>query len=63
VVTPGAPVREAEQRIAREAVEAAAAIGLTGLEVPVAWGGLGLGFGIKAQVVELLGAAAWAAPH
>lgn len=57
VVTPGAPVWEAEMRIAREAVEAAAAIGLTGLEVPVAWGGLGLGFGIKAQVAELLGAA------
>ena len=57
LVTPGAPVWEAERRIAREAIEAAAAIGLTGLEVPQAWGGLGLGFGIKAQVAELLGAA------
>jgi alkylation response protein AidB-like acyl-CoA dehydrogenase len=57
VVHPGAPRWEAEQRIGREAVVAAAAIGLTGLEVPTAWGGLGLGFGIKAQVAEVLGAA------
>lgn len=57
VVTPGAPRWEAEMRIGREAVEAAAAIGLTGLEVPTEWGGLGLGFGIKAQVAEVLGAA------
>jgi len=57
VVMPGAPRWEAEQRIGREAVEAAAAIGLTGLEVPAAWGGLGLGFAIKAQVAEALGAA------
>ena len=41
VVMPGAPRWEAEQRIGREAVEAAAAIGLTGLEVPESWGGLG----------------------
>jgi alkylation response protein AidB-like acyl-CoA dehydrogenase len=54
---PGAPRWEAEQRIGREAVEAAAAIGLTGLEVPTSWGGLGLGFAIKAQVAEALGAA------
>jgi alkylation response protein AidB-like acyl-CoA dehydrogenase len=57
VVMPGAPRWEAEMRIGREAVEAAAAIGLTGLEVPTDWGGLGLGFGIKAQVAEALGAA------
>jgi alkylation response protein AidB-like acyl-CoA dehydrogenase len=57
VVMPGAPRWEAEQRIGREAVEAAAAIGLTGLEVPESWGGLGLGFGVKAQVAEMLGAA------
>jgi alkylation response protein AidB-like acyl-CoA dehydrogenase len=60
VVRPGAPRWEAEQRIGREAVEAAAAIGLTALEVPADWGGLGLGFGIKAQVAELLGAADFA---
>ena len=57
VVMPGAPRWEAEQRIGREAVEAAAAIGLTGLEVPASWGGLGLGFGVKVQVAEVLGAA------
>jgi alkylation response protein AidB-like acyl-CoA dehydrogenase len=57
VVMPGAPRWEAEQRIGREAVEAAAAIGLTGLEVPTSWGGLGLGFALKAQVAEALGAA------
>jgi alkylation response protein AidB-like acyl-CoA dehydrogenase len=57
VVMPGAPLWEAEMRIGREAVEAAAAIGLTGLEVPINWGGLGLGFTVKAQVAEVLGAA------
>jgi alkylation response protein AidB-like acyl-CoA dehydrogenase len=57
VVEPGAPRWEAEQRIGREAIAAAAAIGLTGLEVPAAWGGLGLGFSVKAQAAELLGAA------
>ena len=57
VVVPGAPRWEAEMRIGREAVEAAAAIGLTGLEVPTAWGGLGLDFTVKAQVAEALGAA------
>ena len=57
VVMPGAPRWEAEMRIGHEAIEAAAAIGLTGLEVPTAWGGLGLGFSVKAQVAEALGAA------
>jgi alkylation response protein AidB-like acyl-CoA dehydrogenase len=57
VVAAGAPRWEAEMRIGREALYAAAAIGLTGLEVPAAWGGLGLDFGIKAQVAEALGAA------
>jgi alkylation response protein AidB-like acyl-CoA dehydrogenase len=57
VVMPGAPLWEAEMRIGREAVEAAAAIGLTGLEVPVEWGGLGQSFAVKAQVAEVLGAA------
>jgi alkylation response protein AidB-like acyl-CoA dehydrogenase len=60
VVAPGAPAWEAERRIGREAVEAAAALGLTGIEVPTAWGGLGLGFTLKAQVAELLGAADFA---
>ena len=43
VVGPGAPRWEAERRIAREAIAEAAAIGLTGLEVPPDLGGLGLG--------------------
>ena len=60
VVIPGAPRWEAEMRIGHEAIEAAAAIGLTGLEVPTAWGGLGLGFSVKAQVAEALGAADFA---
>jgi len=57
VVTPGAPLWEAQRRIAREAIEAAAALGLTAVEVPKDWGGLGLGFGLKAQIAETLGAA------
>jgi alkylation response protein AidB-like acyl-CoA dehydrogenase len=55
VVMPGAPIWEAERRIAREAITAAAAIGLTGLDVPTEWGGLGLGYRVKAQVADILG--------
>lgn len=57
VVRPGAARWEAERRIAREAIGEAAAIGLTGLEVPCDLGGLGLGYRVKAQVAEILGAA------
>lgn len=60
VVRPGAPRWEAERRIAREAITGAAAIGLTGLEVPAAFGGLGLGYRVKARVAEVLGAADFA---
>ncbi len=60
VVAPGAARWEAERRIAREAIEAAAAIGLTGIEVPSACGGLGLGYGVKARIAEVLGAADFA---
>ncbi len=60
VVQPGAPRWEAERRIAREAITAAAAIGLTGMEVPVEFGGLGLGYRVKARVAEVLGAADFA---
>jgi alkylation response protein AidB-like acyl-CoA dehydrogenase len=56
-VAPAAATWERERRIGREAIEAAAAIGLTALEVPAAWGGLGLGFACKARVAEILGAA------
>jgi alkylation response protein AidB-like acyl-CoA dehydrogenase len=57
VVAPGAPLWVRERRIGREAIVEAARIGLSRMEVPVAWGGLGLGFQVKAQVAELLGAA------
>ena len=57
VVAPGAPLWETQRRIAREAIEAAASLGLTGIEVPQDWGGQGLGFALKAQVAEILGAA------
>ena len=57
VVAPGAPQWERERRIGREALRQAAAPGLTALQVPVAWGGLGLDFAVKVQVAELLAAA------
>lgn len=57
VVAPGAARWESERRIAVEAIEAAATIGLTGIEVPREWGGLGLGYGSKARAAELLSAA------
>ena len=57
VVRPGAPRWETERRIAREAISAAGVLGLTGLEVPVDFGGLGLGYRVKARVAEILGAA------
>ncbi len=60
VVAPQAALWESERRIGREALDAAAAIGLTRLEVPTAWGGLGLGFGAKAQIAEALAAADFA---
>jgi alkylation response protein AidB-like acyl-CoA dehydrogenase len=57
VVDAGAAQWEAERRIGHEAIVAAAAVGLTGIEVPTAWGGLGLGYRVKARVAEVLGAA------
>lgn len=57
IVAPGAAAWERERRIPREALEDAARIGLTGLQVPRAMGGLGLSFSFKAQVAEILGAA------
>lgn len=55
-----APRWERERRIGREAVLQAAALGLTRLEVPEAWGGLAMSFGCKARVAEILGAADFA---
>ncbi len=60
VVAPGAIRWERERRIGREVLEAAAAIGLTRIETPVEWGGLGLPFSAKAQVADVLGAADFA---
>lgn len=57
VVAPAAAGWEAERRIGLEALQAAATLGLTGIEVPVAWGGLGLGYASKARMAELLAAA------
>jgi alkylation response protein AidB-like acyl-CoA dehydrogenase len=48
---------ERERRIGREALSVAAGIGLTRLEVPTDWGGLGLGFAAKVQIAEVLAAA------
>lgn len=60
LVAPNAARWERERRIGREGVDAAAAIGLTRLEVPVAHGGLGLPFSTKVKVAEILGAADFA---
>jgi alkylation response protein AidB-like acyl-CoA dehydrogenase len=60
VVAPNAARWERERRIGREAVDEAARIGLTRMEVPVAHGGLGLPFSVKARVADLLGGADFA---
>jgi alkylation response protein AidB-like acyl-CoA dehydrogenase len=57
VVAPGAAAWERERRIGRDALRAAAAIGLNGIEVPEAFGGLGLGFACKVAACEQLAAA------
>lgn len=60
VVAPRAATWERERRIGRDAFALAAELGLTRLELPVAWGGLGLPYSVKAKVAELLGAADFA---
>ena len=60
VVAVQASVWERERRIGREAVLEAARLGLTGLEVPPAWGGLGMSFSCKARLADILGAADFA---
>ena len=59
-VAPNASRWERERRIGREALLEAARIGLTRLEVPVAWDGLGMSFSCKARLADLLGAADFA---
>lgn len=56
VVAPAVAGWERERRIGREALAPAAAIGLTSIEVPAAFGGLGLRYSCKAQAVERLAA-------
>lgn len=56
VVSPNAARWERERRIGHEALAAAAALGLTRLQVPAAAGGLDASFSCKAQVAEALAA-------
>ncbi len=56
-VAPHAAQWERERRIGHEGLAAAAALGLLRLQVPLAAGGLGLSFGCKARVTEVLAAA------
>ena len=60
VVAPNAALWERERRIGREAVSQAAELGLTRLQVPLAWGGLDYSFGCKVRVADILGAADFA---
>ena len=56
IVIPHVAQWEHERRIGHEGVHAAAAIGLTRLQVPVDQGGLGMSFACKARVAEVLAA-------
>ena len=56
-VAPLAARWERERRLGHEALAAAAALGLTRLQVPVDHGGLGFSFGCKVRVAEVLAAA------
>jgi len=60
VVAPRAPDWERARRVPRDAIEAAAALGLCGVETPLAHGGPGLPFTAKARLCELLAAADFA---
>ena len=57
LVGPQAAQWERERRIGHEALQAAAALGLTRLQVPVASGGLGASFACKAALAEVLAGA------
>jgi len=56
VLAPQIPAWERERRIGREVFEQVADIGLTRVELPVAWGGLGLPFSAKVRMSEILAA-------
>lgn len=53
-VSPNSAIWERERRIGWEALREAARVGLTGIQVPVSNGGLGLPFSRKAGVLEIL---------
>ena len=57
LVGPQAAQWERERRIGHEALQAAVALGLTRLQVPVAAGGLGASFSCKAALAEVLAGA------
>lgn len=57
VISPNVARWERERRIDHEGFQAAVALGLTGLQVPVAFGGLGMSYGCKARMADILGAA------
>ena len=56
IVIPNAARWERERRVGHEGVLAAAAIGLTRVQVPVSHGGLGMSFACKARLTEILAA-------
>jgi alkylation response protein AidB-like acyl-CoA dehydrogenase len=55
VVSPNAAHWERDRRIRHEGLDAAIALGLTRLQVPVEQGGLGMSFACKARIAEVLG--------
>lgn len=57
LIGPNAARWERERRIDHEGFQAAVALGLTRLQVPVAAGGLGLSFSCKARMADILGGA------
>ncbi len=56
IVSPNAARWERERRIGHEGLAAAVEIGLTRLQVPLAFGGLAMSFSCKAQLADVLGA-------
>ena len=60
VVVPGAPAWERQRRIASETFGRAGEIGLTRIELPRSWGGLGLPYSSKARIADILGGADFA---
>lgn len=57
VISPNAARWERERRVDHAGLQAAVGLGLTGLQVPVAWGGLGMSFACKARMADILGGA------